>query len=137
MDFKSLSIGVFGMGYVGLPLAIEFSKKFKVIGFDTNKKRIADLNNNIDKTKEVTKKELINSKNILFSSNLESLKKCKIFIVAVPTPIDTNKKPNLENLITATNLISRIVKKDIIIYESTVFPGATEEICGSIWKKLI
>ena len=81
MDFKSLSIGVFGMGYVGLPLAIEFSKKFKVIGFDTNKKRIADLNNNIDKTKEVTKKELINSKNILFSSNLESLKKCKIFIV--------------------------------------------------------
>ena len=124
------------MGYVGLPLAVEFSRKINVIGFDINKKRISELKRNIDITKEVSKKDLLRSKKITFSNDPVSLKKCKIFIVTVPTPVDTKNKPDLRNLTRATNLISKILKKnDIVIYESTVFPGATEEICGSILER--
>ncbi len=136
MNFKNLNIGVVGMGYVGLPLAVEFSKKLNVVGFDINNQRINELKKNIDVTKEVSKKELSKSKKIIFSNDPSYLKKCKIFIVTVPTPVDSKNKPDLNNLIKATNLISKIIKKnDIVIYESTVFPGATEEICGSILER--
>jgi UDP-N-acetyl-D-glucosamine/UDP-N-acetyl-D-galactosamine dehydrogenase len=136
MNFKNLSIGVVGMGYVGLPLAIEFSKKFKVIGFDINKTRIKQLKNKIDVTKEVSRKELFKLKKISFSANTDHLNECKIFIITVPTPINKKNKPNLRPLIDATKLISKVIKKNnIVIYESTVFPGATEEICGPILEK--
>ena len=136
MNLKKISIGVLGMGYVGLPLAVEFSKKLNVIGFDINSKRINQFKNKIDVTKEVSKKEFLSSNKISFSNNLESLKDCNIFIVTVPTPVDSKNKPDLSHLIKATHLISKIVKKnDIVIYESTVFPGATEEICGPILEK--
>ena len=136
MNLKNLRIGVIGMGYVGLPLAIEFSKKLKVIGFDINQKRIEQLNDKIDVTKEVSKKEFLKLKKISFSKNINDLYKCKIFIITVPTPIDPNNKPNLKPLIKATKLVSQILKKnDVVIYESTVFPGATEEICGPILEK--
>ena len=136
MNFKNLKIGIIGMGYVGLPLAIEFSKKLKVIGFDINNERIKQLNKKIDITKEVSKKEFLNLKNISFSKNIYDLNECKIFIITVPTPINSKNKPNLNPLIRATKSVSNIIKKnDIVIYESTVFPGATEEICGPILEK--
>ena len=136
MNFKKLNIGIIGMGYVGLPLAIEFSKKLKVIGFDINDDRIDQLTKNIDVTNEVSKKEFSNLKNISFTQNIDDLNECKIFIITVPTPIDSKNKPNLNPLIRATKLVSSILKKnDIVIYESTVFPGATEEICGPILEK--
>ena len=136
MNFKNLKIGIIGMGYVGLPLAIEFSKKFKVIGCDINEKRVEQLKNYNDVTKEITKKELSKLKGISFSQKISDLSSCKIFIVTVPTPIDSKNKPNLEPLIKATKLVSEVIKKnDIVIYESTVFPGVTEEICGPILEK--
>ena len=136
MNLTNLSIGVIGMGYVGLPLAIEFSKKFKVIGFDINDKRVDQLNKKIDVTKEVSKKDFSKLKKISFTRNVKNLSECKIFIITVPTPINSKNKPNLKPLIDATKLVSKVIKKnDIIIYESTVFPGATEEICGPILEK--
>tara|TARA_Y100000768_G_scaffold388149_1_gene382451 strand:- start:3257 stop:4534 length:1278 start_codon:yes stop_codon:yes gene_type:complete len=128
-------IAVVGMGYVGLPLAIEFSKKRKVIGFDIDKKRIKELSSNIDKTNEVSKKQIVNSK-IFFTDNLHQIKKCNIFIITVPTPVKFNNMPDLRPLLSATKLISKVLKKkDLIIYESTVFPGATEEYCGKLIEK--
>jgi len=136
MKLEKLNIGIIGMGYVGLPLAIEFSKKVKVLGFDINSERINQLKKKIDITNEVSKKELSNLKKISFSSNFKDLINCKIYIITVPTPINYNNKPNLKPLIRATNLVSKILKKnDIVIYESTVFPGTTEEICGPILEK--
>ena len=124
------------MGYVGLPLAIEFSKKnIALVGFDIDKKRILDLKNSIDFTNEVDKKELKKSK-IIFSNNLSDIKECNVFIVTVPTPVNKKNKPDLKPLLNATKLVSKnLKKKDIVIYESTVFPGATEEICGPILEK--
>ena len=136
MNLNKISIGVIGMGYVGLPLAMEFAKKIKVVGFDIDSNRINQLQNNIDITKEISRSEFNNSRKILFSNNLESIKCCDIFIITVPTPINLKKKPDLSPLIKATNMISKVVKKNnIVIYESTVFPGATEEICGPILEK--
>jgi len=136
MNVNKISIGVIGMGYVGLPLAMEFAKKIKVVGFDIDSNRINQLRNNIDVTNEIPKSEFIHSRKILFSDDLESIKSCDIFIVTVPTPVSEKKKPDLKPLIKATNMISKVVKKNnIVIYESTVFPGATEEICGPILEK--
>ena len=136
MNLNKISIGIIGMGYVGLPLAMEFAKKIKVVGFDIDSNRINQLQNNIDITKEISRSEFNNSRKILFSNNLESIKCCDIFIITVPTPINLKKKPDLSPLIKATNMISKVVKKNnIVIYESTVFPGATEEICGPILEK--
>ena len=136
MNLNKISIGVIGMGYVGLPLAMEFAKKIKVIGFDINSNRINQLKNNIDVTNEISKLEFNKSKKIFFSNNLESIMSCDIFIITVPTPVNFKKKPDLDPLIKATTMISKVVKKNnIVIYESTVFPGATEEICGPILEK--
>ena len=136
MNIKKKNVGIIGMGYVGLPLAIEFSKKLNVIGFDIKKERIKELNKGIDLTGEVSKKEILNSKRISFSTNIVDLKNCQIYIITVPTPINNKKKPNLTSILKATELVSKVAdKNNIIIYESTVFPGVTEEICGPILEK--
>ena len=124
-------ISIIGLGYVGLPLAVAFAKKYKVIGFDINNKRIEELKNSYDRTLEVSKEELEEVKdNIKYTSNLEDLKEANIHIVTVPTPIDKYKNPDLRPLIMASRSVGRILKKgDIVIYESTVYPGCTEEVC--------
>ena len=136
MDLKKANIGIIGMGYVGLPLAVEFSKKLNVIGFDINKKRVNQLKKGIDFTNDKSKKEIINSKKISFSGNILDLKKCQIYIITVPTPINKKKKPNLTAIVRATEKVSKVINKnDLVIYESTVYPGVTEEICGPILEK--
>ena len=130
MKLKITKIGILGMGYVGLPLAIEFGHKFPVIGFDINAKRIEDLHNGIDATNEVTIAELRQSKDLIFSSDPEALKDCNFYIVTVPTPINKDKRPDLGPLLSASMLIARFLAKgDVVVYESTVYPGATEEDC--------
>jgi len=133
---KSKKIAIIGLGYVGLPLAVEFGKKRKVIGYDIDLTRIEDLKNGFDKTKEVSNKNLKAAKNLDYTNNINDLKKCKIFIITVPTPIDKNMKPDLTFLIKASKSVGSILKKDnIVIYESTVYPGATEEVCVPILEK--
>jgi UDP-N-acetyl-D-galactosamine dehydrogenase len=132
----SIKLAIIGLGYVGLPLAVEFGKKRDVIGFDTNSKRIEDLKKGIDSTLEVSKEKLKNSKNLEFTKISDDLKKCNFFIVTVPTPIDKQKKPNLNPLIQASKSIGFVLKKgDIVVFESTVYPGATEEQCVPILEK--
>ena len=135
MNYK---IGVIGLGYVGLPLAVSFSKNYKTIGFDINKKRIDQINKGNDITNEITSIELLKviSNGFKSTSKLEELEECNIYIVTVPTPIDENKKPDLSLLIKATKSISSILSKgNFVIYESTVYPGATEEVCIPILEK--
>lgn len=130
------NIGVVGLGYVGLPLAVAFSKKFNVIGFDTKISRIEQLNKDIDKTLEVDTKDLENNKNLLFTSNIELLRSCNYIVVTVPTPVTDSNEPDLQPLITASETIAKILEPGTtVIYESTVFPGATEEICIPILEK--
>jgi len=137
MKLNSTNIGVIGLGYVGLPLAIEFSYKFPVIGFDINANRILDLNSGIDSTNEVEIKNLKKANNIIFTSDPDSLKSCNFYIVTVPTPINKNKRPDLGPLINASNLIATVLKKgDVVVYESTVYPGATEEDCVPILENI-
>tara|TARA_B100000767_G_scaffold41928_1_gene35653 strand:- start:284 stop:1552 length:1269 start_codon:yes stop_codon:yes gene_type:complete len=129
-------IAVIGLGYVGLPLAIEFSKKREVIGFDINKDRIDELKRGTDITGEMSKEELNEGIHINYTTNLDNIKDCTIFIITVPTPIDEYKKPNLTPLEKSSSSIGKIIKKnDIIIYESTVYPGATEEVCVPILEQ--
>ncbi len=124
-------ISIVGLGYVGLPLAVAFAKKYKVIGFDINNNRIKELENNYDRTLEVSEEDLKSVKeNIKYTSNLQDLKEASIHIVTVPTPIDKHKNPDLTPLIMASRSVGRILKQgDIVIYESTVYPGCTEEVC--------
>ena len=130
---SNLRISIIGLGYVGLPLAIEFSKKFNVIGYDIDSQRINQLNKGFDRTKEI--KLNLKKNKIKFTSNASHLKNIDIFIVTVPTPVYSNNKPNLTFLKKATTLIGRYIKdQSIIIYESTVYPGTTEEICVPILK---
>ncbi len=134
--FKNTKIAVIGLGYVGLPLAVEFGKKYPVLGFDINKKRVEELGNGYDRTQEVESKELKTSPNLIFSTNLEDLKNYNVFIVTVPTPIDNYKKPDLTPLLSASRTIGKILKKnDVVIYESTVYPGCTEEDCVPVLEK--
>ena len=129
-------IALIGLGYVGLPLAVEFGKKRDVIGFDINKNRIDLLKKKIDPTLEISKKEFIEATYLNFTSNPKDLKDCNIFIVTVPTPIDNHKRPDLTALEKSSETVGSILKKgDIVIYESTVYPGATEEICVPILEK--
>jgi len=137
MQFKDETIAVIGLGYVGLPLAVEFGRKRKVIGYDINEFRVSELKKGIDKTLETTHKELKDAVNLCYTSNLEDIQKCKIFIVTVPTPIDKNKQPNLSPLKDASEAVGSILKKgDLVIYESTVYPGATEEVCVPILENI-
>ena len=129
-------IAIIGLGYVGLPLAVAFSNYFKVVGFDNNKKRIGDLLNGLDITNELSKPELIKLKKIKLTSDQKYLNSCNIYIVTVPTPIDKLKKPDLKYLISASTTVGKCISKgDVVIYESTVYPGATEGDCVPILEK--
>ncbi len=130
---EAIRIGVIGLGYVGLPLAVEFGKKYPTVGFDINRSRIDELLNGKDSTMEVEPDELSKAVKLSFSDKAEELKSCNIYIVTVPTPIDEHKQPDLSPIIAASHTLGRILKNnDIVIYESTVFPGATEEVCVPI-----
>lgn len=130
-------IGVIGLGYVGLPLAVEFGKKYKTVGFDINEKRIKELTDFYDRTLETTAEQLKSSKFLKYGSDIESIKECNIFIVTVPTPIDKHKRPDLTPLKKASETVGKALKKDdIVIYESTVFPGCTEEECVPVLEKI-
>ena len=136
MRFNNAQIAVVGMGYVGLPLAVEFGRKRSVIGFDTNEIRIKELKKGIDNTLETSHQELKDTSQLSYTNILKDLKDCKVFIVTVPTPIDKYKKPDLTPLKKATESIGSILKKgDVVIYESTVYPGATEEVCVPILEE--
>jgi len=129
-------LGIIGLGYVGLPLAVEFGKKFATVGFDINDTRINELKFGKDSTLEITNEEISLSKKLKFTSNTDDLKSCAIFIITVPTPIDLNKKPDLLPLLNASQLVGSLLKKnDLVIYESTVFPGATEEFCVPVLER--
>ena len=133
---KNTKIGVIGTGYVGLPLAVAFGKKFPTIGFDINQKRIEQLRKGIDLTKEASKERILSAKNLRFSFDPESLRLCNFFIVSVPTPIDNFKVPDFSPLVSASTMLGRVLKKgDVVVYESTVYPGATEEICVPVLEK--
>ncbi len=128
--------GIIGLGYVGLPLAVEFSKKLPTLGFDLKTKRIEELQQHLDNTREVSSEELRQAKDLQFSSTIEDLRSCNVFIVAVPTPIDTNKRPDFTPLIKASEIVATVLKPgDVVIYESTVYPGATEEVCVPILEQ--
>lgn len=129
-------IGVIGLGYVGLPLAAEFGKKYQVVGFDIDKQRVNELTEGYDRTLETGKEELQTSVHLRFSSSLEDIKDCNVYIVTVPTPVDQFKKPDLSPLLKATEMIGKLLNRnDIVIYESTVYPGCTEEDCVPVLEK--
>jgi UDP-N-acetyl-D-glucosamine/UDP-N-acetyl-D-galactosamine dehydrogenase len=133
---ENLKLAIIGLGYVGLPLALEFAKKKSIIGFDIDEKRIRELNSGIDKNLEFSEVELENIKKINFTNNVENIKSANCFIITVPTPIDEFKKPDLKPLLKASQMVGQIIKKgDIIIYESTVYPGCVEEECVPILEK--
>ena len=136
IEQKTVILGVIGLGYVGLPLVVEFGKKYKVIGFDTNEERIEELKKGIDKTLEVTTEELKKANNLCLTSNVSDLQNTEIFIVTVPTPVDSFNRPDLSLLLRATETVGKILRKgNIVIYESTVYPGCTEEDCVPLLEK--
>ncbi len=136
MNLDQIKLGIIGLGYVGLPLAVEFGKKRSVMGFDVNPKRIEELRSGLDATLEVDAAELSQASQLTFSTNLEDLRACNCFIVTVPTPIDEHKRPDLTPLIKASQTIGQVLKVgDIVIYESTVYPGCTEEDCIPVLEK--
>jgi len=129
-ELDKVHIGVLGLGYVGLPLAVEFGKKYPTLGFDINEARVDELRQGRDSSLEVETHELRNAAHLSYTTNHEDLKACNVFIVTVPTPIDQHKQPDLSPLIKASETLGKIIKRgDIVIYESTVYPGATEEDC--------
>ena len=137
LDINNIKIAVIGLGYVGLPLAVEFGKHLPVVGFDINDSRIAALCAGTDHTLEVSDEELAQASHLNYSSDINELKDCNFFIVTVPTPIDDYKQPDLTPLIKASEAIGSLLKKDdIVVYESTVYPGATEEVCIPVLEKV-
>lgn len=133
---ESPKIAVIGLGYVGLPLAVEFSRKYTVLGFDINEVRIRELSSGYDRTQEVDSSDLQSATSLVFAHDSEALKNYDIFIVTVPTPIDSYKKPDLTPLLEASKTLGQIIKKgDIVIYESTVYPGCTEEDCVPVLER--
>lgn len=136
MNLEKVKIAVIGQGYVGLPLAIEFGKNHPTVGFDINKARIAELKKGVDHTNEATPAQLTSAKQLTFSVNINDIKECNIYIVTVPTPIDEFKTPDLNPLRGASKMLGEILKKgDLVIYESTVYPGCTEEVCVPLLEK--
>ncbi len=133
---EEIKISVIGLGYVGLPLAIEFNKKYNVIGFDLDEVRVSELNDQYDRTNELSDNNLVELKNLNITTNNINIADSNVYIVTVPTPVDKNNKPNLNPIISASEMIARYLKKnDVVIYESTVFPGCTEEVCVPILEK--
>lgn len=136
LNDESTIIGIIGLGYVGLPLAVEFGKIRPVIGFDINKKRIAELRSGVDHTLEVTSEDLKTAVKLSYTDELDALKSASVFIVTVPTPIDTANRPDLTPLLKASETVGKVLKKgDLVIYESTVYPGCTEEDCVPVIEK--
>lgn len=137
LQLSELKIAVIGLGYVGLPLAVEFGKKLPVVGFDIHQKRIQELQSGQDHTLEVSPEELKQATHLSYSANLDDLRSCNFFIVTVPTPIDEFKQPDLTPLIKASTSIGKVLKKgDVVVYESTVYPGATEEACIPVLEQV-
>ncbi len=137
MVLENIKIAMIGLGYVGLPLAVEFGKKYATVGFDINKPRIDALNAGHDHTLEVSDDELKEAQYLSYTADINEIKSCNIYIVTVPTPIDEYKQPDLTPLEKASTLLGKVIKQDdIIIYESTVFPGATEEVCVPILEQV-
>ena len=129
-------IAIIGLGYVGLPLAVAFGEKYQVIGFDINAERITNLKNGLDTTLQCTSQEIANASKLIFTHDLSQIKDCSIFIVTVPTPVTKDKQPDLHLLRTASKMIGEVLKKgDIVIYESTVYPGCTEEDCVPVLEE--
>ena len=136
VDLKNIKIGIIGLGYVGLPLAVEFGKKYPVLGLDINAERIKELQSGFDGTLEVSKVELAESEFLKYTTSITDLAECNVFIVTVPTPINQHKQPDLTPLIKASEAIGSVLKtNDVVIYESTVYPGATEEDCVPILEQ--
>ena len=136
MNLDKVKIAVIGQGYVGLPLAIEFGKKYPTIGFDINRSRIDELKKGVDHTNEATPEQLKSATELSFSANINDIKGCNIYIVTVPTPIDEFKTPDLNPLRGASKMLGEILKKgDTVIYESTVYPGCTQEVCVPLLEK--
>ena len=136
-NLSEAKVAVIGLGYVGLPLAVEFSKKYRVLGFDINEGRIDELSSGKDSTLEVSPEELLDAKDLQFSANKNDLKNCNVYIVTVPTPIDKYMQPDLTPLIKASEMLGGVIKRDdVVIYESTVYPGATEEDCIPVVEKI-
>ncbi len=136
MELEDIKLSILGLGYVGLPLAVEFGRKRSVVGFDINQRRIDELKAGNDFTLETTQDELAAAKNLIFTTNLDDLRVCNCYIVTVPTPIDEHKRPDLTPLIKASETVGKVLKRgDIVIYESTVYPGCTEEDCVPVLEK--
>ncbi len=136
MLLQDIKLSIIGLGYVGLPLAVEFGRKRPVVGFDISQRRIDELNAGNDITHETTQDELIAAKHLRYTTNLEDLRSCNCFIITVPTPIDEYKRPDLTPLIKASETVGAVLKKgDIVIYESTVYPGCTEEDCVPVLEE--
>ncbi len=136
-SLENIRIGIVGLGYVGLPLAVEFAKKYPVVGLDTNQHRVAELKSGRDSSLEVSPEELAAAANIQYSADPEELRDCNVYIVTVPTPIDDYKNPDLRPLISASRTVGQLIAKgDVVIFESTVYPGATEDDCIPIIEDL-
>jgi UDP-N-acetyl-D-glucosamine/UDP-N-acetyl-D-galactosamine dehydrogenase len=136
MKSNEIKLAIIGLGYVGLPLAVEFGKKRSVVGFDINHKRVTELRSGLDHTLETEPEELKAARHLSFTAQLDDLRQCNCFIVTVPTPIDVHKRPDLTPLIKASESVGKVLKRgDIVIYESTVYPGCTEEDCVPILEK--
>ena len=136
LQLSELKIAIIGLGYVGLPLAVEFGKKVPVVGFDIHQKRIDELQSGQDHTLEVSPEELKLATHLSYTTNSQQLADCNLFIVTVPTPIDEFKQPDRTPLVKASESIARVLKKgDVVVYESTVYPGATEEVCIPVLEK--
>jgi UDP-N-acetyl-D-galactosamine dehydrogenase len=134
---NNTSVAIIGLGYVGLPLAVEFGKKYQTIGFDINARRVSELRDGIDHTLEVEAEELRLATRLTYSTDVEQLRQANVFIVTVPTPIDAHKQPDLTPLAKASEMLGRVIKKgDVVVYESTVYPGATEEYCVPIIERV-
>lgn len=134
---NNIKIGMIGLGYVGLPLAVEFGRKYPTVGFDINQRRISELKSGNDHTLEVSSAELAEASHLTYSASIDDIADCTVYIVTVPTPINEHKQPDLTPLEKASDLLGKVVKKgDIVIYESTVYPGATEEVCVPILEKV-
>jgi len=136
IPFTHYKIAIIGLGYVGLPLAVAFGEKYQVVGFDIHSERIANLKKGIDTTLECTSQEIANAHQLVFTDDLTQIKDCTIFIITVPTPVTKDKQPDLNLLLTASKMVGGVIKKgDVIIYESTVYPGCTEEDCVPILEE--
>lgn len=137
LNIAKADIAVIGLGYVGLPLAAEFGKFYPTVGFDINKDRVAELKEGKDHTLELSSEELSQSAHLQFSDNLEDIRLCNVFIVTVPTPVDEHHQPDLTPLLKASETLGKVIKQgDVVIYESTVFPGATEEDCIPVIERV-